>query len=98
MRVGFIKFFLLCSVLFTSVIGVTAMAEERDPWEKWNRKVFEFNDTLDAYALKAPFAIQLVLASKLLAWQVLIRKCKPLMMLKPITPVFTLSIWIFERT
>ena len=52
MRVGFIKFFLLCSVLFTSVIGVTAMAEERDPWEKWNRKVFEFNDTLDAYALK----------------------------------------------
>lgn len=25
---------------------------EQDPWEPWNRKVFEFNDTLDAYALK----------------------------------------------
>lgn len=38
--------------LFIFCFSALAGAEERDPWENWNRQVFEFNDTLDTYALK----------------------------------------------
>lgn len=43
------RFFILTFLILTSAV---ATAEERDPWENWNRQVFEFNDTLDTYALK----------------------------------------------
>ena len=39
-------------LLFLVLTSVMVTAEERDPWESWNRQVFEFNDTLDTYALK----------------------------------------------
>lgn len=39
-------------LLFLVLTSVGTLAEERDPWENWNRQVFEFNDTLDTYALK----------------------------------------------
>lgn len=41
---------LACSSLFFA-FGF-AQASDDDPWEKINRPVFEFNDTLDRYALK----------------------------------------------
>jgi phospholipid-binding lipoprotein MlaA len=31
--------------------GRSAPANPRDPWENWNRKVFSFNEVLDAYVL-----------------------------------------------
>lgn len=43
----------------TALIGLTAAlltgpvtANEKDPWESFNRKVYAFNDTLDIYVLK----------------------------------------------
>lgn len=41
-------------VSLTLILGITpAWAEsEVDPWEGWNRKVFAFNETLDAYVAK----------------------------------------------
>jgi len=38
-------------ILIFSLSAFTHGAEE-DPWESWNRDVFEFNETLDQYALK----------------------------------------------
>lgn len=29
-----------------------ALANDQDPWESWNRKVFEFNETVDYYSAK----------------------------------------------
>ncbi|TFH23344.1 MAG: VacJ family lipoprotein [Myxococcales bacterium] len=39
----------------TGAAPVGAQEQDRDPWEKMNRKVFAFNDTLDTW-LFAPFA------------------------------------------
>lgn len=43
----------------TAIIGLTGVlmaapvaANEKDPWESFNRKVYAFNDTLDVYVLK----------------------------------------------
>lgn len=35
-----------------ALLPVAASANEADPWEGFNRKVFRLNDTLDTYALK----------------------------------------------
>lgn len=34
------------------VMGLAYGADERDPWESWNRKVFAFNETVDYYTAK----------------------------------------------
>lgn len=41
---------LLISLLLLLPASVWALDE--DPWEGWNRQVFEFNDTMDHYAVK----------------------------------------------
>ena len=43
---------LLASVLVAQPLWAEELADERDPWEGLNRKIFAFNDTLDKYALK----------------------------------------------
>ncbi|GAA6135301.1 VacJ family lipoprotein [Oceaniserpentilla sp. 4NH20-0058] len=42
-------FLLSCALFF--VIN-PASANEADPWENWNRKVFQFNETVDYYSAK----------------------------------------------
>ncbi len=41
-------------ITLTLILFITpvAYANEQDPWESWNRGVFEFNETLDFYTLK----------------------------------------------
>ncbi len=41
-------------ITLTLILFITsqAYANEQDPWEPWNRGVFEFNETLDFYTLK----------------------------------------------
>lgn len=43
---------LLACSLFIAPLAVAQTAETEDPWEGFNRKVFVFNDTLDAYVLR----------------------------------------------
>lgn len=43
MRLFFILLLMLPNLAFSA---------EEDPWEPWNRNVFEFNETLDQYAVK----------------------------------------------
>lgn len=38
-----------CTVL---MVPGSAFANEKDPWESWNRQVFEFNETVDYYSAK----------------------------------------------
>jgi phospholipid-binding lipoprotein MlaA len=38
-----------CTLL---VVSGPAFANEQDPWEPWNRQVFEFNETVDYYSAK----------------------------------------------
>ncbi|MGH1461993.1 MAG: MlaA family lipoprotein [Neptuniibacter sp.] len=50
-----VKFRSLMVVSFLSIFlsqNITAQEVEADPWEGFNRAVFSFNETLDAYALK----------------------------------------------
>lgn len=42
----------LMSLLLCMSLSWCVQANEQDPWESWNRGVFEFNDTMDHYALK----------------------------------------------
>ncbi len=42
----------LMSLLLCMSLSWCIQANEQDPWESWNRSVFEFNDTMDRYALK----------------------------------------------
>ncbi len=34
------------------MVSGPAYANEQDPWEPWNRQVFEFNETVDYYSAK----------------------------------------------
>jgi len=45
---------LACSVLLLSACATTSKSPggKLDPWEKWNRKVFNFNESLDVNVLK----------------------------------------------
>ncbi len=43
---------LLATALTFAGQAMAAEAENPDPWEGFNRKIFVFNDTLDTYALK----------------------------------------------
>jgi phospholipid-binding lipoprotein MlaA len=38
-----------CTLL---LLSNTASSNEQDPWESWNRQVFEFNETVDYYSAK----------------------------------------------
>jgi len=38
-----------CTLL---LLSGPAISDERDPWESWNRQVFEFNETVDYYSAK----------------------------------------------
>ncbi len=42
----------LMSLLLCMSLSLCVQADEQDPWESWNRSVFEFNDTVDYYSLK----------------------------------------------
>ena len=42
----------LMSLLLCMSLSLCVQANEQDPWESWNRSVFEFNDTVDYYTLK----------------------------------------------
>jgi len=47
--------FLTALVLLVTLSGcatTTAVVDERDPWEGWNRKVHSMNESLDDYAMK----------------------------------------------
>ncbi len=39
-------------LVMLSGCATTQVADERDPWESWNRKVFNMNENLDDYAMK----------------------------------------------
>ena len=46
---------LIVALLLVGLVGCATApgrTTEKDPWEKFNRKMFTFNDTLDHYALK----------------------------------------------
>lgn len=49
MRLANLLLSVLCSFLF---ICTSVSANEQDPWESWNRQVFEFNETVDYYTAK----------------------------------------------
>ena len=51
---GFMKIAGLLLAAFCSVVLAvpSVFANDQDPWESWNRKVFEFNETVDYYSAK----------------------------------------------
>lgn len=42
----------LALFLAVACMGIAQAADDRDPWESWNRKVFAFNETVDHYTAK----------------------------------------------
>ncbi|MGR6874638.1 MlaA family lipoprotein [Pseudomonas sp. HK3] len=43
---------ILAAFCTLSLFVGNAAADEKDPWEPWNRQVFEFNETVDYYSAK----------------------------------------------
>ncbi len=42
----------LISYFLLVLLSFQAQGNEQDPWEDWNRGVYQFNDTLDQYTLR----------------------------------------------
>ncbi|EAT11796.1 VacJ family lipoprotein [Bermanella marisrubri] len=40
------------ALFFFCCLPLVGIAQEDDPWEEWNRKVFAFNETMDKYAAR----------------------------------------------
>ncbi|MFY0642408.1 MAG: VacJ family lipoprotein [Bermanella sp.] len=49
MKIAGLFLAVFCSVAF---IAPSVFANDQDPWEPWNRQVFEFNETVDYYSAK----------------------------------------------
>ena len=49
MKIAGVLLAAFCSVVF---VTPSVYANDQDPWESWNRQVFEFNETVDYYSAK----------------------------------------------